>query len=1134
MVDTLAVTDYLARVVRRGRLDEVEFKDSPYVAATEGEVRGGSLTREHADALFSAHDAAAGRRGRGAAPSSSATTATALASAASAAPATAKAVAETRPERSEAGAAASPTDGSTGGASDDAGSWDDDGPPLSVVIAPISLELRDGGHTGLLLLEAQLFRDGRLVPILETASSPWIPSERLSSPMVGDREVMVGELSQFWAYSRRELGAEISRAASMADALDLARGLFEDVAGESVEEFAAHEPGTSRVEHELCFVRELDRVNAVGGLLDVYDHVATHGAPPLLDRLCQGWRGARISERAIHEGDGLAETMTLSCGSMSDGFPLTPSQRRAVHAFLSGTDGDVTAVSGPPGTGKTTMLQAVVANMLTRRALDGEDAPVIVGTSTNNQAVTNIISSFSSVTKNEPGTLDLRWLPGVENGRAAPDTPLRSLAVYCPASSRLAEARARYLVEQTNKSGTYTDFSDPGYLEDAKTAFVMRASAYFGHAHDIAGIQGWISDALAEVDALRTALIEEMSRHGASSRYAALCARAEASPHLAEVAGVAALAACTDLPELDAALDTTLRYAEFWLAVHYYESRWLLTEDFVAPEDRFKNTARVMSTYWPQAAALTPCFVMTAYQVPRYFSLWTKNGEPAAFDTGRIDLLIVDEAGQVDTPIGLPAFALASRALVVGDEKQLAPVWSIDEETDREVAAGAGISAAEWTEDLKVRGLTCSPHSSLMRAASHASLWCYDDGAPGLFLSEHFRCHPDIIGYCNDLLYHGLLEPKRPASASRIEGPAFLFTEVPGSHDVTHGSSRQNQAEAEFVARWLVTTYGHLRDLYITREPDPEKAPAEDELIAVVTPFSAQARLITRELRRAASSSEAPADLPARFAEKITVGTAHRLQGAERPVVLFSAVYGQNSGRAGFIDANPELMNVAVSRAKDLFIVCAAANRWDNGPVFEAMTPVAHRSDARFGAAEEPSSQTSDVPDALLAGTAGALDAAQVPDAAPAPESQSSPGADVPPGAGAVPDPGATPGTDSGDVGPGTTAPDVVAGPALGAGADDGPPSTPLTLTALLAQWREHGMLTEDDAALATSAWNLRLAEAGVLEGETGAWEPTALAGRLGVLTEQRRGAKGQEYTAIMYTPRMRMLLEELYREGLL
>lgn len=107
-------------------------------------------------------------------------------------------------------------------------------------------------------------------------------------------------------------------------------------------------------------------------------------------------------------------------GVMSSIYPLSPSQREALHHLKKTSYGEVLAVSGPPGTGKTTLLQSVVADLIVEHALNKKKAPIIVATSTNNNAVINIIDSFKSVTEKhddaddkiteERKLIEMRWI----------------------------------------------------------------------------------------------------------------------------------------------------------------------------------------------------------------------------------------------------------------------------------------------------------------------------------------------------------------------------------------------------------------------------------------------------------------------------------------------------------------------------------------------------------------------------------------------------------------------------------------------------------------------------------------------------------------------------------------------------
>ncbi|USR79022.1 DEAD/DEAH box helicase [Arcanobacterium pinnipediorum] len=902
---------------------------------------------------------------------------------------------------------------------------------VSVIVSLVTAE-SEGKKWGLLLVPCSVDRAGTLSGS-PSDGEPWIPAAWLDYP--GNTNLTIGKLVDLWNFRTNFGVSQASRVDSWSDFLSYAISLFESVVGKKLHDWTTSfgVDSDQTINTETCYLVAGENIIANKAIVELYsvleESLATNPVP-LYEKFVSVQDFEQRLDADLSDHDTQVESMVKSCGHMGGKFPLTPSQRTALHAFLSDDDGDITAVSGPPGTGKTTMLQAVVANLVTRHALEGVDAPLILCTSTNNQAVTNIIDSFSSVGAQAQGGFDVRWIPAASGAKADATTeePLHSLATYCPAVSKYDRAKSRgYLVDTSKKNGAYSDYSDPGYIKSATDYFQAQATTYLqpsaqGTAVSIASIQRVLKQQLEEVDRRRRQLIisfsdysesprpsqtiaqeyeheahqhTEHGRHAVTNRGQSLMkklfrrSRSKArntsdtvQPNItrAEIAGqelekILAELRVTgiisteqsqkirnsrSLGELDEILDVTLRYHEFWLAVHYYEASWLLTaenNEFVPEEDRYQTIAKVMEKYWPQACALTPCFVMTTYQVPKYFSLWTGNRLYPLYSLSRADLLIVDEAGQIDTSIGASAFAFAKRAIVVGDERQLAPIWNIDPVTDEDLATGGESSsnnAGAYWDVMKKRGLTASQPSSVMKAASHAGNWAYSDPSkqprPGLLLSEHFRCHSRIIGFCNELIYDGQLQPRRSEQNYRLADTVtnpFMFYRVPGTQDQTVGSSRVNREEADAIAHWIGDNYEFFETRYCGGDDDGEARLGKNGIIGVVTPFAAQATHIKRALHKHCPD----------IAHHITVGTAHSLQGAERPVIIFSSVYGETSERAAFIDNTLELMNVAVSRAKDLFIVVGCQARWkDQGSVFSlvrkyAQTPV----DSPFvmGAAQE-------------------------------------------------------------------------------------------------------------------------------------------------------------------------------------
>jgi len=153
-------------------------------------------------------------------------------------------------------------------------------------------------------------------------------------------------------------------------------------------------------------------------------------------------------------------------GQMSGEFPLSVSQRESIACFNLLTDSNILAVNGPPGTGKTTFLQSVVANSVVSTVVNQQKPELLVACSANNQAITNILDSFVLDSKDK---LTQRWLPG-----------LSSLGLYLSTN----ENKKYQTCTSEFGNGFINDFeSDP--VDDKKEFFLNEFEAYIEKSKDI-------------------------------------------------------------------------------------------------------------------------------------------------------------------------------------------------------------------------------------------------------------------------------------------------------------------------------------------------------------------------------------------------------------------------------------------------------------------------------------------------------------------------------------------------------------------------------------------------------------------------------------------------------------------------
>ncbi|NJP72071.1 AAA domain-containing protein [Streptomyces sp. C1-2] len=263
------------------------------------------------------------------------------------------------------------------------------------------------------------------------------------------------------------------------------------------------------------------------------------------------------------------------------------------------------------------------------------------------------------------------------------------------------------------------------------------------------------------------------------------------------------------------------------------------------------------------------------------------------------DLVVIDEASQCSIPSVLPLLFRARRALIIGDPMQLGHIPGVSPQQERQARTRAGLSATQ----LEHHRLTYHVHSSYHAAEQHG------DGA--LLLDEHYRCHPRIADVVNSHCYGGRLRvltdvrrqvPGHDPVGTADPAPVLGWVDVPSGASARGGDGRswRNAAEAEAVRR---VVDGLLAGL------------PPDATVGVVTPFRAQKETLARMWRED---------------DRVRVGTVHTFQGGQRDVMVLSPVAAHNTPprTTHWVASQVNLWNVAVTRAKSQLITVGCHTFW--------------------------------------------------------------------------------------------------------------------------------------------------------------------------------------------------------------
>lgn len=263
---------------------------------------------------------------------------------------------------------------------------------------------------------------------------------------------------------------------------------------------------------------------------------------------------------------------------------------------------------------------------------------------------------------------------------------------------------------------------------------------------------------------------------------------------------------------------------------------------------------------------------------------------------GELGTLIIDEAGQATPHSAVGSIWRAQEAIVVGDPLQVEPIFSIPKEFIKQIAK-LKIKDNNLTiyraPDLSVQML--ADNANIYGGYSNNSIWL---GCP---LIIHRRCQSPMFDISNKIAYNNRMINKTPGgnNLSELVFPCSAWIDIKGKEKGNKDHSVEKQTE---VIKDIVT---HIKQ---------NKANAN---VFIITPFTT----VNAKIKPIVKSSD------------IASGTIHTFQGKEaEEVILVLGCDGSDSGKAAanWVGQKPNIINVAVSRAKKRLIVIGDYDLWKN------------------------------------------------------------------------------------------------------------------------------------------------------------------------------------------------------------
>lgn len=256
------------------------------------------------------------------------------------------------------------------------------------------------------------------------------------------------------------------------------------------------------------------------------------------------------------------------------------------------------------------------------------------------------------------------------------------------------------------------------------------------------------------------------------------------------------------------------------------------------------------------------------------------------FDKDSIGYLLIDESGQAALANAVGALFRSKNAVIVGDPLQLEPVVTIPQDINQILKNKFKI---ENDFDIRLNSVQTMADKNEIYGTYLDDTWI---GSP---LKVHNRCNNPMFKISNTTTYDNMMIWGKSKNTNSFENENLNSCWIDVESDNFDGNA--NLREIENVKNLLLNKLKNI--------------PKDD--IKIISPFRDVVNALKKEL----------------IDFRNNIGTIHTMQGKEAKIIIF-VLGGKTDGARKWASSKPNLLNVAVSRAKEFLYIVGNKNSWRN------------------------------------------------------------------------------------------------------------------------------------------------------------------------------------------------------------